>query len=102
MYEMSQRHPVWVAENRVKPCNSVLFRNNCSYRVKRRCLIGGSRFWLGKDVGNSRGWRRRRGQGRRRRGRGEAQLSRDGKGKDRGRKGKVPIRKGEDGWFSLC
>ncbi len=23
MYEMSQRHPVWVAENRVKPCNSV-------------------------------------------------------------------------------
>jgi hypothetical protein len=24
MYEMSQRHPVWVAENHVKPCNSVL------------------------------------------------------------------------------
>ncbi len=23
LYEMSQRHPVWVAENRVKPCNSV-------------------------------------------------------------------------------
>ncbi len=23
MYEMSQRHPVWVAENHVKPCNSV-------------------------------------------------------------------------------
>jgi hypothetical protein len=23
MYEMSQRHLVWVAENRVKPCNSV-------------------------------------------------------------------------------
>jgi hypothetical protein len=22
MYEMSQRHPVWVAENHVKPCNS--------------------------------------------------------------------------------
>ncbi len=24
MYEMSQQHPVWVAENRVKPCNSVV------------------------------------------------------------------------------
>jgi hypothetical protein len=23
MYEMSQRQPVWVAENHVKPCNSV-------------------------------------------------------------------------------
>ncbi len=23
MYEMSQQHPVWVAENHVKPCNSV-------------------------------------------------------------------------------
>ncbi len=23
MYEMCQRHPVWVAENHVKPCNSV-------------------------------------------------------------------------------
>ncbi len=22
MYEMSQRHPVWVAENHVNPCNS--------------------------------------------------------------------------------
>jgi hypothetical protein len=22
MYEKSQRHPVWVAENHVKPCNS--------------------------------------------------------------------------------
>jgi hypothetical protein len=21
MYEMSQRHPVWVAENHIKPCN---------------------------------------------------------------------------------
>jgi hypothetical protein len=25
MYEMSQRHPVWVAENHVNPCNSVLY-----------------------------------------------------------------------------
>jgi hypothetical protein len=24
MYEMSQRHPVWVAENHVKPCNSAM------------------------------------------------------------------------------
>ncbi len=24
MYEMSQRHPVWVTENHVKPCNSVV------------------------------------------------------------------------------
>jgi hypothetical protein len=23
MYEMSQRHPVWVAENHVSPCNNV-------------------------------------------------------------------------------
>jgi hypothetical protein len=23
MYKMSQRHPVWVAENHVNPCNSV-------------------------------------------------------------------------------
>ncbi len=23
MYEMSQRHPVWVMENHVNPCNSV-------------------------------------------------------------------------------
>jgi hypothetical protein len=23
MYEMSQRHPVWVLENHVNPCNSV-------------------------------------------------------------------------------
>jgi len=34
MSEMSQRHPVWVAENHVKPCNSVLTinvlaRDNC-------------------------------------------------------------------------
>jgi hypothetical protein len=28
MYEMSQRHPVWVAENHVKPCNSVCIRNH--------------------------------------------------------------------------
>jgi hypothetical protein len=33
MYEMSQRHPVWVAENHVNPCNSVdlagfIFRNS--------------------------------------------------------------------------
>jgi hypothetical protein len=39
--------------------HTILFRNNCKYRVKRRCLIGGNRFWLGKDVGNSRGRRRR-------------------------------------------
>ncbi len=25
MYDMSQRHPVWVAENQVNPCNSVLY-----------------------------------------------------------------------------
>jgi hypothetical protein len=25
MYEMSQRHPVWVAENHVNPCNSVQY-----------------------------------------------------------------------------
>ncbi len=25
MYEMSQRHPVWVTENHVKPCNSVSY-----------------------------------------------------------------------------
>jgi hypothetical protein len=25
MYEMSQQHPVWVAENHVKPCNSVYY-----------------------------------------------------------------------------
>jgi hypothetical protein len=24
MYEMSQRHPVWVTENHVNPCNSAL------------------------------------------------------------------------------
>ncbi len=24
MYEMSQRHPVWVTENHLNPCNSVL------------------------------------------------------------------------------
>jgi len=23
MYEMSQRHPVWVTENHINPCNSV-------------------------------------------------------------------------------
>jgi hypothetical protein len=77
--------------------HTILFRNNCKYRVKRSCLIGGNRFWLGKDVGNSRGWGRRE--------RGKAQLSRGRRGKDRrrmGRRGKVPIRKGEDGWFSLC
>ncbi len=30
MYEMSQQHPVWVAENHVKPCNSVrvVFKSN--------------------------------------------------------------------------
>jgi hypothetical protein len=28
MYEMSQRHPVLVAENHVNPCNSVLFELN--------------------------------------------------------------------------
>jgi hypothetical protein len=32
MYEMSQRHPVWVAENHVKPCNSV--------RSMRRLQVG--------------------------------------------------------------
>jgi hypothetical protein len=28
MYEMSQGHPVWVAENHVSPCNSVLDEQN--------------------------------------------------------------------------
>jgi hypothetical protein len=28
MYEMSQRHPVWVAENQVNPCNSEGFSCN--------------------------------------------------------------------------
>jgi hypothetical protein len=32
MYEMSQRHPVWVAENHVNPCNSVVgFTKEASY-----------------------------------------------------------------------
>ena len=30
MYEMSQRHPVWVAENHVNPCNSVFTNNSFS------------------------------------------------------------------------
>jgi hypothetical protein len=74
--------------------HTTLFRNNCKYRVKGSCLIGGNRFWLGKDVGNSRGRRRRE--------RGKAQLSRGRRGKDRRGRGKVPVRKDEDGWFSLC
>jgi hypothetical protein len=27
MYEMSQRHPVWVTENHVNPCNSAVDPN---------------------------------------------------------------------------
>ncbi len=34
MYEMSQRHPVWVAENHVNPCNSALY---CSAVRKIYC-----------------------------------------------------------------
>jgi hypothetical protein len=29
MYEMSQRYPVWVAENHVKPCNSAWTTEAC-------------------------------------------------------------------------
>jgi hypothetical protein len=36
MYEMSQRHPVWVAENHVKPCNSAL--------VQRKLTIAESKY----------------------------------------------------------
>ncbi len=34
MYEMSQRHPVWVAENHVSPCNSEDHGINCSEKQK--------------------------------------------------------------------
>ncbi len=41
MYEMSQRHPVWVTENHVKPCNSAEYWP-CSPRL---CWNAGS-SWL--------------------------------------------------------
>jgi hypothetical protein len=31
MYEMSQRHPVWVAENHVNPCNSAKNRHHSNH-----------------------------------------------------------------------
>jgi hypothetical protein len=31
MYEMSQRHPVWVAENHVTACNSVIYEEMRKY-----------------------------------------------------------------------
>jgi hypothetical protein len=39
MYEMSQRHPVWVAENHVKPCNSVYFSEEFSSVDSQRVEI---------------------------------------------------------------
>ena len=36
MYEMSQRHPVWVAENHVIPCNSVQY-NDIQLNVAALC-----------------------------------------------------------------
>jgi hypothetical protein len=43
MYEMSQRHPVWVAENHVNPCNSAVAGFNChkmtyEFRLRERLL----------------------------------------------------------------
>ncbi len=35
IYEMSQRHPVWLAENHVKPCNSVY-----TYATYVQCVRG--------------------------------------------------------------
>jgi hypothetical protein len=45
MYEMSQRHPVWVAENHVKPCNSVSTPRNNDKLAKPLtylCVLGKS------------------------------------------------------------
>ncbi len=39
MYEMSQQHPVWVAENHVNPCNSVEIE--LSYRARQATWLGG-------------------------------------------------------------
>jgi hypothetical protein len=46
MYEMSQRHPVWVAENHVTACNSVeirvknIFRKLHTLSAKQRLTAG--------------------------------------------------------------
>ncbi len=36
MYEMSQRHAVWVAENHVNPCNSVRKEGSEKRKVKKQ------------------------------------------------------------------
>jgi hypothetical protein len=38
MYEISQQHPVWVAENHVKPCNSVFIENNVRKKMSDTIL----------------------------------------------------------------
>ena len=43
MYEMSQRHPVWVTENHVNPCNSV---GAVSPDLERNKLPGASQQML--------------------------------------------------------
>jgi hypothetical protein len=45
MYEMSQRHPVWVAENHVNPCNSV-YKYKYMYRkgnIQKYSPVGDSK-----------------------------------------------------------
>jgi hypothetical protein len=46
MYEMSQRHPVWVAENHVNPCNSV----HTEYEI---VIFNKSNHLLVKQMSNS-------------------------------------------------
>ena len=40
MYEMSQRHPVWVTENHVNPCNSVEFQKSWCKNVSGKVYQG--------------------------------------------------------------
>jgi hypothetical protein len=40
MYEMSQRHPVWVAENHVNPCNSVTKLEDLMVQTVQQALAG--------------------------------------------------------------
>ena len=52
MYEMSQRHPVWVTENHVNPCNSVGHKNvlDVSKTLKKESVSSVHRYKNVLDV----------------------------------------------------
>ncbi len=45
MYEMSQRHPLWVTENRVNPCNSVAVVDGVAWQWMKCSRVVDVSWW---------------------------------------------------------